>query len=331
MRRKSSLIEEGSYGCAFTPALPCKHGVKKEGRTVGKVMQAKYAEVELKVVPIVQSIPGWKRYFILQEEDTCSIRNFAEIRKTYEKNCKIIEQSSDIHLIQLLSPYGGQTLFDTPIDASFDFIESFRHVLEGIEALNAQGVCHWDIKDNNILVDSAGTLRLIDFGQSFLGDSITEAGIQRHQYTFEPEYWPHPPEISVQNGIQNHLPLDLILRKTVQQKSTFRLIQSILGIPMTQCEDELRRFWREQEEFDGRSWIPFFKTYWRTWDAWAVGAVFIRILQKCFLQKSFVEGVWKHHASTIRHVLKGLLEPDPRKRLFPAGAVDMLSRLSSSP
>ena len=144
---------------------------------------------------------------------------------------------------------------------------------------------------------------------------------------FDPKYWPQSPEMSIQNAIHNRRPLSEAIRLTIQQKSTFRMMESILGVSSTAAEAELRRFWVEQEEYSGRegaSWVPFFKAYWRTWDSWSVGAVFIRILQKCFLQKSFVEGVWKKHAISIRHVLKGLLETDPRKRLLPAQALALL-------
>jgi serine/threonine protein kinase len=320
----SSLLEEGSYGCAFTPALPCKQNKKRQGRTVGKVMKAKYADLELEVVPLIEAIPGWKRYFILQDEANCSVKNFAEIRKTYERNCKVIHDAADINLIQLISPYGGRTLFDTPIDTSFDFLENLKHVLEGVTLMQAQGICHYDIKDNNILVDSAGTLRLIDFGQSFLGDQVTDADIKRHQYDFDPSYWPQSPEMSIQNAIHNKRQLSIAIPETIQRKSTFKLMENILGVSKLHAEDELRNFWNGQEEYVNGSWVPFYKVYWRTWDAWSVGAVFLRILQKCFLQKTFVEGVWKQYGILIRHVLKGLLETDPRKRLLPAGALALL-------
>ena len=296
-------------------------------------MKAKYADLELEVAPIVEGITGWKRYFIIQEEGVCTVKNFAEIRKTYERNCKVIQSSADVNLIQLISPYGGRTLFDTPIDASFDFMENLKHVLEGINLLQAQGICHYDIKDNNILVDSAGTLRLIDFGQSFLGDLVTDADIKRHQYDFDPTYWPQSPEMSIQNAIHNNHPLSKAIPQTIEKKSTFKLMENVLGVSKVRAENDLRNFWNQQEEYKGTdgtdgtdegSWTAFYKVYWRTWDSWSIGAVFLRILQKCFLQKTFVEGVWKQHGILLRHVLKGLLEADPRKRLLPAGALTLL-------
>ena len=326
----SRLLEEGTYGCAFTPALPCKQGKRRQSRTVGKIMKAKYADIELDMPTIIEGIPGWKRYFILQEKENCTVKNFSEIRKTYERNCKVIQDTADSNLIQLISPYGGRTLYDTPIDSSFDFIENLKHVLEGVRLLNNQGICHYDIKDNNILVDAAGTFRLIDFGQSFLGDQITDSKIKGHQYEFDPNYWPQSPEMSIQNAIMDEKPLSVSIPLTIEKRPTFTLMQNILGVSKAHAETELRKFWFEQEEYRGESWVPFYKAYWRTWDAWSIGAIFLRILQKCFLQKTFVEGVWKKHGIFIRHTLKGLLEVDPRKRLLPAQALDLLSMTTTS-
>ena len=321
----SRLLEEGSYGCAFSPALPCKKTKAAKGqKTVGKVIQAKYADLELQVAPLVQTIPGWKRYFIVQEEDSCAPTNFASFRKLYEKNCKTLSKSADANLVQLLSPYGGRTLYSLPITESFSFVGSLRHVLEGCELLGRQGICHFDLKDNNILVDAVGTLRLIDFGQSFIGDHVTDKVVTRHQYDFLPEYSPLPPELSIQNAIFNKLPIEKGIKEVIAKNRVFSAMQAILAVPLAHSEDELRQFWREQEEYKGGSWVLFFRTYWRVWDSWSVGVIFLRILQKCFLHTAFVEGVWKQHGPLLRQVLKGLLEADPRKRLLPGQAVDLL-------
>jgi hypothetical protein len=130
--------------------------------------------------------------------------------------------------------------------------------------------------------------------------------------------------MSVQNAIHNKHPLSQAIPQTIDKKSTFKLMENVLGVSKMRAENDLRNFWNQQEEYQNGSWTAFYKVYWRTWDSWSIGAVFLRILQKCFLQKTFVEGVWKQHGILLRHVLKGLLEADPRKRLLPAGALTLL-------
>jgi len=77
------------------------------------------------------------------------------------------------------------------------------------------------------------------------------------------------------------------------------------------------------EEWKGGSWVPFFHKYWRVWDSWAVGIIFMRLLEKSLLIPSF-RSVWTEHGPLIRTVLKGLLEVDPRKRLSGIDAAELL-------
>jgi hypothetical protein len=101
-------------------------------------------------------------------------------------------------------------------------------------------------------------------------------------------------------------------------------MEDILGVSMESSEAELRKFWEEQDDWDGKNWVPFFRKYWKVWDTWGMGIIFLKLLQTCFLQESFIEGTWKQHGAIIRQVLKGLLRPDPRERLTGVEAEKLL-------
>lgn len=330
----STLIDKGGHGCVFTPPIPCKKSkVAKaikatkatkatKARIVGKVIKKDNAEVELKAASIVKGIPGWQRFFILQEQDSCNSSNFHTLKKTYSKECAMMQKAADKNLTQLISPYGGKTLLS--IDSTFDFIGNLRHVLEGCALLQEAGLCHYDIKELNILVSDSGTLRLIDFGSAFIGDAVTEDNLWRNQYPFIPEYGPQPPEFSVQCGLHAGLGYAHSIRETVAKKFAFKLIENILGITTEKNAADMKKFWEEQGEWKGDSWVPFFHTYWRKWDSWGVGVIFIRILQMCLFKHKFVEEVWKKDRDVIKNVLKGLLAVDPRERLTCVAALLLL-------
>lgn len=325
MRGDPQLIQEGSYGCAFTPPLPCKKS-KAKTRSVGKIIHKKNAKIELKMASLIQGISGWQRYYILQEEDTCTTSNFKELRESYESKCGIMKKTVNSSLLQLLSPYGGTAFHSFSITNSFDFLGSFRHMLEGIDLLRKQGICHYDLHEGNIVIDGRGTLRILDFGAAFVGDSVNEENLWRHIYSFQPDYPPQPPEVAVQNGLYQGLTYTFSIQQTIAQKKIFKLKERLLGVRISDDWRSLQRFWAEDTAWKGDSWVPFFHAYWNTWDSWAVGVIFLKVLERCFLLPSFITNVWSVHGSILRTVLKGLLEVDPRKRMSPSDALNLLKK-----
>lgn len=326
MRTDSKLIGQGTYGCAFSPPVPCVKGKRGPGKLVGKVIDKFHADIELSLTTIIKGIEGWKRFYIVQEEDNCDKRNFLKSRETYASDCEVWKKARNENLTQLISTFGGMPMSRMSIKPTFDFIGSFRHMLEGVAKLAVQGICHYDIKENNVLVDSRGTMRLIDFGSAFLGDQVTEDTIWTHQYSFIPDYPPQAPEMAVQNALHDGLGTEYAIQEVSRGKNVFKLVENILGVRMDANAAAMRKFWTEQEEYrgDGKGWSPFFRAYWRNWDTWAVGVMYIRLLQMCFLQPIFVNGTWATHGPMIRQVLKGLLHADPRERLSASEALGLL-------
>ncbi len=322
----SVFIDKGSFGCAFSPPLPCKKGKSVGTRRVGKVLKKRNADIELSIAEIVRGIPGWSRYYIVQEEDNCSERNFARLRKQYESQCRIYKLASDNSLTQLLSPYGGSTFHSISFSGSFDFIGAFRHMLEAVAKLQTQGVVHYDITERNVLVDSNGVFRIIDFGSAFQPDFLNETNIWRHIYSFSPEYSTQPPELSVQNGLIDKLDQAYCVNHTIDVKREFKLMQTYLNIPVDVQRKELMNFFQSDRLSKQSSWIPFFQEYWTKWDSWAIGVLFLKLLNRLFLIPTFQKVTWQPHQRKLRIVLKGLLEASPMKRFTASEALEKLGR-----
>jgi serine/threonine protein kinase len=315
--------DEGTHGCVYSPKLPCKKGKPdiKGKRTVGKILVKKNSDIELSMATILMGIPGWERYYVVSEGDNCTSHNFSEMRNQYARQCKIFQRADDDNLVQLISPYAGTTVYRMGLTGSFDYLGSLRHMLEAVSKLEKQGICHFDLHANNVLVDYRGTFRIIDFGAAFIGDDINDKVLKRHLYDFSPQFPPQPPELSVQNGIYAGMDMNESVKATMQEKKEFSLAQRFLGINVESQERNLRNFWAEDTTWNGDSWVPFFKAYWRKWDSWAVGVMFLDLLQKSFLLTPFIENTWKQYSVLIRKCLTGLLQSEPMARMTAAEAL----------
>ena len=327
--KKSTFLQEGSYGCVFTPPLPCKKAKEKSLKTVGKIMKKKNAAPEMTISNRIREIEGFDRYFIVQEVENCDKKNFERLRESYENSCEVIKKQKDNTLVQLVSPYGGITLFSYPITPKFDYIGVFRHVLEGLVLLQKKGICHYDLHESNIVLDYKSTARLIDFGSAFNGVEIREDQLWRHQYNFEPDYPPQPPELGVQNAIYDKIPLQAGIYEVIEQKEIIKLKERILGVSRRNQYEELYNFWAEEDKaWDGKEWHPFFRAYWKKIDAWSVGVIFLKLLPRLFFFREFEQKVWSRNGEQIKRILRGLLHMSPIHRYTPEIALKIIQTIS---
>jgi serine/threonine-protein kinase len=62
--------------------------------------------------------------------------------------------------------FDGISLEEGPNLSLVDVLLVFRMVADGLHAMHQKGFVHCDIKPNNILMDKAGSIKIIDLGQS---------------------------------------------------------------------------------------------------------------------------------------------------------------------
>jgi serine/threonine protein kinase len=87
------------------------------------------------------------------------------IRKCY----KLKKRRSMFKVKELLLSmelFDGQSLEDSPTLSLVDVLLVFRMVANGLNAMHREGFVHCDIKPNNILMSKAGSIKIIDLGQS---------------------------------------------------------------------------------------------------------------------------------------------------------------------
>jgi len=88
----------------------------------------------------------------------------------YVRKCHKLRKIRNIvkvkELLLSMEYFDGQSLEDGPALSLIDVLLVFRMVADGLSAMHQHGFVHCDIKPNNILLSKAGSIRIIDLGQS---------------------------------------------------------------------------------------------------------------------------------------------------------------------
>lgn len=174
-------LGSGSFGCIFSPALPCK-GSPRDPKAVSKLMNESAAHEEYYETALVRVMkegmpPALRTYFIIPNGPPCEVdvaklkkndlddagrkcRNFTEIVRTSLKR-----QLPKLRVLQQLN--GGEEVSKV-IRANFPSVTgALARLLHVVRQMNLRGIVHGDLKGVNIVYDASdNTARLIDWGFS---------------------------------------------------------------------------------------------------------------------------------------------------------------------
>jgi len=87
------------------------------------------------------------------------------VRKCYKLK-KIRSMFKVREILLAMEFFDGKNLEDSPTLSLGDVLLVFRMVASGLNAMHQYGFVHCDIKPNNILLSLAGSIKIIDLGQS---------------------------------------------------------------------------------------------------------------------------------------------------------------------
>ena len=320
-------LSEGAYGCIFTPPLICRgekgpRGGWKNGK-LGKITDKDDIKGELVAAKVFSKKPEAKKYLILPEiPSLCVPAPIAEQKETHFNRCDILKKQSYDDMLHYEVEYGGITVHKSLDDISlivndFQFSTFMGDMLEIGAYITLSGFIHNDLHGNNILVNKKYHPRLIDFGRSYFANAINQETIDMLMgMTYAPNLSQVPPEISIQDGLDDGLSLKKIMQDIQREKPGLRDAERILGVSRDREILELSNFWKTSKSIQQGDWIRFFQLYWPVVDSWAIGSILIGAVRKLSISKQFTEGNdWKQHQGIIKTVLKGLLKASPRQRL----------------
>ena len=188
-RRKQGgkVIGSGGYGCVFRPALRCNGTRKRVSKTISKLMLNKHVKREYmeitKYLPILQKIPNYKNYFIIEGANICQPAPLTrQDLDNFDTKCKVLRKrdinstniNKNLDKLSCLNLQDGGVELGTYIysDLSLDGMKDLNGrmiqlLVNGILPMNKYHVYHADIKEANIVVDARSKyVRLIDWGLS---------------------------------------------------------------------------------------------------------------------------------------------------------------------
>ena len=223
------FLGKGTFGCVFSPSLACQDGRKIDKNVVSKLIRSSDERTEMRNLDKIRDLDRLEE-FSINRISTCTPAakqgpNFADchIGKT-----EVAKKPSDFLL--LLQNYGGisvrkwLTSRNAPRPSMLNIVGNMYNLLRGINILRTSGLVHYDIRTTNVVIDSVGVMRLIDFGKTRMTTDINPKTIN------ERPYHPHPFELKMyaRNNMDSLEDVSVFREYFNKNKADYDIIQPLL-------------------------------------------------------------------------------------------------------
>ena len=319
-QRGGEIIGEGSYGCVFDPPLACEGPIQaiKKG-SVGKITELNEANNEYEISLTLKEMPYSEEYFVLINNVCVPKARAKQNDKTVSK-CKVIEGVKITSTIQLIMPFGGKPLIKLINTINSNDLHTIgQKLLEAGTLLLLAGVVHSDLHIANILIDSSGKLRLIDFGNAWMPSQLNETNFTSVINYFNAQNMQKTLEETIISAFIGDIDIDLAIAKMMDEKKVLELLNKLTGNTLESNFHILRKFMKSSLVFRERNWLFFYKIYWRKIDAWAIGTA----LLYTFINTLMINKELDPRSSLWQECISGLCEIDPGKRLDASEALEL--------
>jgi hypothetical protein len=318
------LLDQGMYGCVFTPSLACRPGTEQRlGEEVSvalsKLIPVDEAEQEFEIAKRIHRIPFHKQYFVVMDS-MCEPalvqpqeRNLprCDVLHSDGKGGKEEEKLDEMRLLRMR--YAGKALHVAPFTSEFSLRAFAVHLVAGGALMNLFGLVHRDLHQGNVLVDTHQVPRIIDFNLSFsVRSSKVKASDLSH--TYEVSITQEPPDSTLVNAIAHGESAMPVMKAIVFQKPVIQKIVGLLGGSKKERYLELLAFYRKSKAVRSGDLERWFSLYHRVVDSWAIGAMLVELIHRLSL--------WPATASRIQAdvrelipVLRGMCAVQPMARM----------------
>ena len=289
-QNKIKLLSRGTFGCIFKPALTCKGGIDKENFITKVQKQTALSKREVTIGEKIKKIPHYNEYFapILK---TCTI-SVANISGDEVKKCDFMKNNKQIISNKLryvgkntLEEYFIQLLRTKPALYIETLYDSFFYLLKSIRVLFANGIVHFDMKENNIMYDERQHIPIIiDFGISF-DTNMLQNHLSEVFYTEGFDYPPWSFEIALCSYIVNSN--KNMEEKINMEKMKEKVLFFIKSNPIFEVFNEterkeyiikLNQYIENHGKLTYKEFVNELCKSMDTWDMYALAVIYIKIL-----------------------------------------------------
>jgi hypothetical protein len=323
-----NLYDSGSYGCVFIPPLLCvgeKAGAAAETGEprLNKLLKKEDAEEEYQIALAIQRIPLWRQYMSVPDS-ICTPAPLSKQTDAELADCKLFGKMPLGKMRLLRSSFAGVPLSQLKFQiSSFSFYDFMVHLLEGVSLLSLFGVVHRDLHLGNILVDRTNVPRIIDFNLAVSVHNSSTASSRLH-HVYAPELIQVSPDWCLANAVSAGKDGYQVIEDMFRRNQYYKMLQSLLEIGEDEQREALQSFYRKSRSTQTGDLALWFRSYWRSIDAWAVGCDLAYVLSKLLLWPSFQSTDYRTHKELIHKVLRRLTAFDPLERADSVQALAIL-------
>ena len=283
------LLDQGLYGCVFTPALACKKGTEQTvgdeagaERMLSKLLPLGDAEQEFQIAKRVARIPFYRQYFVVSDT-LCEPAAVQPTEKEFSQ-CRMREKAEEENLRLLRMRYAGKALHLVSLNLKTFDVRAFGvHLIAAGALMNLFGVVHRDLHQGNVLVDTYHVPRIIDFNLSISVRASTKVTVSDLSHTYDVSITQEPPDSTLVNAIAHGKNPMTVIQEICFTKPVMHKVTTMLGISKRDMYQSLVTFYKKSKSMRSGDMERWFSLYYRVIDSWAIGVMLVELIAKLSL------------------------------------------------
>jgi len=310
-----TVLKEGTYGCTFTEStLQCADGTPIGTKGIVKLTQDAYATYEMTLADRVRALPGWERYYLVPERSCTPSEHQDKAARKDLKRCLLLKDVPLSEFRLLSMAHGGVDLHRYSIlQPAFRFPQVVTQLLAAGALLTLHRLVHTDLHRGNVVVDSFGVCRFIDFNVSLDARSPPKESTlsSQHSLTLEQSAPDYTLVNAVAQGIDPYRVIDALFKK----QKILKTMSVLLSYPLPQMKADLTHGYESSESIQTGNRVAWFRAHWHTVDSWSIGVLLVSLWNQFLVSVPDPEA-WKasQPLDALRSVVRRMCELDANRR-----------------